>query len=163
MTDLFSVASGAIGVISLGLTVCDGLVSYVSTFKGQDQYLDNLSQRADGLNNCLNLLNRSLPSLRTGSADVTIQVEQSLEVCRPSLSLLEDKLASFRQAQGPSLRKDKFKHAAKKAVFPFKRDTLVELSGAIDSLQLNLDTILAVGNLYAVSRPFHATRIAKNY
>lgn len=149
MTDPFSVASGAVGVVSLGLTVCEGLTSYCSAFRGQDQYLDNLSHRARGLSDSLSLLSRALPTYRTGSPDVEHQIEVLLRECNSSIRLLENKVDSFRRVHGPSLSRDKFKHVTKRTVFPFKKAALFELSNTIDSLQLNLETILSIANLYA--------------
>lgn len=148
MTDPFSVASGAVGVVSLGLTVCQGLISYCSAFHGQDQYLDNISHRAKGLSDSLSLLSRALPTHRTGTPDVEHQIEVLLRECKASIRLLENKVDSFRRVHGPSPSRDKFKRVTKKIVFPFKRDALLEMSGTIDSLQLNLETILSIANLY---------------
>lgn len=148
MADPFSIASGAVGVISLGLTVCEGLVSYLSAFKGQDRDLDSLSQRVEGLTSCLNLLTRALPSFRAETLNAARQIEESIGACRSNISLLENKVTGFRRAQTSSLSRDKLRNITKKVSFPFKRDALFEISGAIDSLQLNLKTILAIASLY---------------
>ncbi|OCT45664.1 hypothetical protein CLCR_01564 [Cladophialophora carrionii] len=151
MTDPFSVASGAIGVVSLGLTVCDGLISYFSAFKGQDQFLSSLSERAEHLNKSLHLLNQALPPLRTRTPDVARQIGKSLAECGSGILALQTKVAAFQRVHGPSLRRDSLHHAARKAIFPFKKDALVELLGTIDSLQQNLETVLAIANLEATS------------
>jgi uncharacterized protein Yka (UPF0111/DUF47 family) len=148
MADPFSVASGAIGVVSMGLTVCDGLISYISAFKGQTQFLSSLSGRAEDLNKCLRLLNQALPALRTRTPDVARKIEESLAECESGIVALQSKVAAFQRVQGPSLRRDSLHHVSRKAIFPFKKDALVDLSGSIDSLQQNLETVLAIANLY---------------
>lgn len=155
MADPFSLASGAIGVISLGLTICDAIISYTSAFKEQHQYLDILSGKAEGLSNCLRLLSQALPALRTRTPDIARQIDSSLAECSAHLVLLDSKIASLRCVQGPSLSRDKFRHATQKALLPFKKDVLVEMSGTIDSLQRNLDTILAIASVYvkSIGRP----------
>lgn len=42
MGDTFSVAGGAVGVISLGLTVCQGLLAYYGPFKAVDEQIHEI-------------------------------------------------------------------------------------------------------------------------
>ncbi|EXJ60948.1 hypothetical protein A1O7_05101 [Cladophialophora yegresii CBS 114405] len=162
MADPFSVASGAVGVVSLGLTVCDGLISYFSALKGQNQFLSSLSERAEDLNKSLRLLNQALPPLRTRTPDVARQIEQSLAECESGILALQNKVAAFQRVHGPSLKRYSLHHAARKAIFPFKKDALVELSGTIDSLQQNLETVLAIASLYATSLPLSIREATSN-
>lgn len=97
MTDPFSVATGALGVVSLGLTVCEGLISYYSAFKGQNQYLDDLTRRTEGLKGCLSVLLQGLPSWRASVPNAARQIESSVNDCKPAISFLEDKLATFQK------------------------------------------------------------------
>jgi hypothetical protein len=43
MGDPFSVAGSAVGVISLGLTVCQGLLTYYGQFKAYDEEIRDVS------------------------------------------------------------------------------------------------------------------------
>ncbi|ETI24194.1 hypothetical protein G647_03563 [Cladophialophora carrionii CBS 160.54] len=109
MTDPFSVASGAIGVVSLGLTI-----------------------------------------------------EQSLAECGSGILALQTKVAALQRVHGPSLRRDSLHHAARKAIFPFNKDALVELSGTIDSLQQNLETVLVIANLEATSAQLNVQNVVND-
>ncbi|KIW68146.1 hypothetical protein PV04_04112 [Phialophora macrospora] len=162
MTDPFSVASGAIGVISLGLTVCDGLISYLSAFKGQTQFLSSLSRRAEDLNKCLRLLHQLLPPLRTRTPDVARKIEESLAECESAILDLQGKVAAFQRVQGPSLKRDSLHHVSRRVIFPFKKDALLDLSGTIDNLQQNLETVLAIANLEATSTQLNVQNVVNN-
>ncbi|KIW34645.1 uncharacterized protein PV07_01412 [Cladophialophora immunda] len=151
MSDPFSAASSVIGVVSFGLTVCEGLISYFSAYKGQAQYLDNLTKRAENLRGCLGLLQHALPSWMVHFSHTAPQIEQHMTVCDASIEILSNKLSSFKQKQGPSLRRDKLQHVAQKAAFPFKKATIDELSDILDGLQDNLNTVLSIVGLEASS------------
>ncbi|KIX99343.1 uncharacterized protein Z520_04919 [Fonsecaea multimorphosa CBS 102226] len=151
MSDPFSVGSSALGVISLGLTVCQGLISYFSALKGQDQYLDSLTVRVEGLKDCLTILQRALPSWRSHTANAASRIDHSISECRSQILSLEAKLTDLQRTHGPSLVHDKLRHLTRKAIFPFKKDALVELSSTVDGLQQNLHTILQIANLQVES------------
>ena len=56
MGDPFSSASSAIGVLSLGLTVCQGLITYCSQVKSFKQEIDDVVGKANGLKGVLKAL-----------------------------------------------------------------------------------------------------------
>lgn len=148
MTDPFSVATGALGVVSLGLTVCEGMISYYSAFKGQYQCLDDLTRKTEGLKGCLSILLRELPSWRASVPNAARQIEDSIDDCKPAISFLESKLANLQQVYGTSLHRGKVRHIAQKALFPMKKGALVEMSATMGSLQQNLEIIISIANLY---------------
>jgi hypothetical protein len=59
MTDPFSVTESAVGVISLGLTVCQGLITYYGNFKAFHEQIDVTDQMA-GLESVLKVLRHVL-------------------------------------------------------------------------------------------------------
>ncbi|OAL29270.1 hypothetical protein AYO22_02164 [Fonsecaea multimorphosa] len=148
MSEPLSTASSVFGVVSLGLTVCQGLVSYLSDFKGQAQYVDSLTQKVENLQNCLTLLEQGLPLWKVRFPYTAPQIQQHIIACDPSLKVLKTKLSGFKQKQGPSLRRDKLHDFAQKAAFPFRKPAIAELSGIIDGLQQNLNTVLLIVGLY---------------
>ncbi|KIY02071.1 uncharacterized protein Z520_02209 [Fonsecaea multimorphosa CBS 102226] len=147
MSEPLSTASSVFGVVSLGLTVCQGLVSYLSDFKGQAQYVDSLTQKVENLQNCLTLLEQGLPLWKVRFPYTAPQIQQHIIACDPSLKVLKTKLSGFKQKQGPSLRRDKLHDFAQKAAFPFRKPAIAELSGIIDGLQQNLNTVLLIVGL----------------
>ncbi|KAL3441838.1 hypothetical protein BJX65DRAFT_313472 [Aspergillus insuetus] len=63
MTDPFSVSAGAVGVVSLGLTVSQGFMSFYGPWKSYDEEIQDFTGKLDGLQNILKILER-LYSLR---------------------------------------------------------------------------------------------------
>ncbi|OAL40004.1 putative galactinol--sucrose galactosyltransferase 6 [Fonsecaea nubica] len=151
MSDPLSATSSVIGVVSLGLVVCQGLVTYFSTYKGQNQYLDSLTQRTENLQGCLTLLQHALPLWMVRFSDTASHIEQHITACQASIVVLSSKLSGFKRTQGPSLHRDKLRYVAHKAAFPFTKATITELSGILDGLQENLNTILCIVGLEASS------------
>ncbi|KIW81619.1 hypothetical protein Z517_04645 [Fonsecaea pedrosoi CBS 271.37] len=147
MSDPLSATSSVIGVVSLGLVVCQGLATYFSTYKGQDQYLDSLTQRAENLQGCLTLLQHALPLWTVRFSDTAPHIEQHITACQASIVVLSSKLSGFKRTQGPSLHRDKLRYVAHKAAFPFTKATITELSGILDGLQENLNTVLCIVGL----------------
>lgn len=49
MSDPVSVAGSAVGVISLGIQVCQQIVSYCQSWRGYDQDIQKVASKADGL------------------------------------------------------------------------------------------------------------------
>ncbi|OAG38472.1 hypothetical protein AYO21_07294 [Fonsecaea monophora] len=151
MSDPLSATSSVIGVVSLGLVVCQGLVTYFSTYKGQNQYLDSLTQRAENLQGCLTLLQHALPLWTVRFSDTAPHIEQHITACQASIVVLSSKLSGFKRTPGPSLHRDKLRYVAHKAAFPFTKATITELSGILDGLQENLHTVLCIVGLEASS------------
>ena len=52
----FGAAAGAVGVISLGIQVCQGLVSYCNAWKSHDKDIGDASERLVGLRYILETL-----------------------------------------------------------------------------------------------------------
>lgn len=46
----FSVAGSAVGVVSLGLQVCQGPASYIDKYKSADKEVNNIKCKVEGLN-----------------------------------------------------------------------------------------------------------------
>lgn len=148
MADPLSVASGVMGVVSAGLVTCEGLVSYFSAYKGQDHYLDSLTQRAENLQCSLTFLRQALPLWREQPFDTASRIEQHAAACQAGIVILSGHLSGFKPAPESSLRRDKFQHLVQKTAFPFKKTTIVEMSGILDGFQENLNTILSIAGLY---------------
>jgi hypothetical protein len=65
MPDPFSVVSGAAGIVSLGLTLCQGLVAYYGPFNAFDSGIGSLVTRVKELKAILELLQYQINTLQT--------------------------------------------------------------------------------------------------
>ena len=146
MTDPFTAASGAIGIISLGITVCQGFINYYSTWKDQDGDIKHTIGSINTLSSILAPLRKALDHQQldhTGKA----QIEQSIESCETAIHSLEKKLNKIRGYQPQSFSststlrvRENVRNFYNRAKYPFKESTLAKLreivSNARDNLQL---------------------------
>ncbi|KAK7710109.1 hypothetical protein SLS57_008446 [Botryosphaeria dothidea] len=56
MSDPFSVAGSAVGIVSLGLAVCQGIIGYYNAYKGQEDEVDEMLEKTSRLASILKLL-----------------------------------------------------------------------------------------------------------
>lgn len=63
MADLVGALGTAVGVVSLGIQVCQGLSSYYSAYKGRNSKIDNVYEKINGLTRVFVVLGGYLPGL----------------------------------------------------------------------------------------------------
>ena len=136
------VAGTAVGVISLGIQVCQGIISYYEAYKGQDekaadilQDVSTLSKTLEAMQNCL-----SKPSLR--QLDTIAQAEDSIAVCASAVKRLEQLLAECRQTAVPTDFKERMQLLTLKVAFPFRQSTIKDLRDTVKGLQANVCSAL---------------------
>lgn len=158
MGDPFSVAGSAVGVISLGLQACHGLASYINKYKSADKEMRDVKCRVEGLESIL----QGLRDILTGAGRIDPPLAGKFKValrmitdCESAIQELDNTSSKLRNnpsqaAQGvfPAL-----KTASKRALYPFRRDALVGLLSVLGGLQENLDTALALLQMYADFTP----------
>ncbi|KAE8342955.1 hypothetical protein BDV24DRAFT_173359 [Aspergillus arachidicola] len=160
MTDPFSVGAGVIGVLSLGITVCQGLAAYYGPFTQFDNETKALVQKAEGLTSTLKQLEALLKRLwnpLSSPPDEVHLVTQRIKDCQVELEGLSHSLAKCRGCDATTAIKKSDWYYARKALYPFKRGTLISLTGTVSDLQSNLDTALLILNLYV---PTHVSENA---
>ncbi|KAL5355089.1 hypothetical protein BJX96DRAFT_1777 [Aspergillus floccosus] len=161
MTDPFSVGAGAAGVISLGITVCQGVVAYYGPFTQFDNETKALVQKAEGLTSTLKQLEALLKPRKNPLSSLPDEVHlvtQRIKDCQDELEGLSQALTNCRGCDATTAIKSGW-YYARKALYPFKRETLISLTGTVSNLQSNLDTALLVLNLALWKRLEHQTTL----
>ena len=148
------VASSVVGIISLGLQVCQGLSWYIGHVKDEETEVSQISDRLDNLANILENLTNVLAKIEstTGSSSDTSNflANVGIQACSTALSNIREKL------QVPSGNKMQgFRKAVKywksRLSYPFRREDLMFLKQMVESVQLNLNTALLTFGLYVVN------------
>jgi hypothetical protein len=149
MTDPFSVSAGVVGVVSLGLTLGQGFARYYGPWRDYDDEIRGFTTKVDGLLNTLRLLNSFLSpqsNLQLPSNQYRLLVLDNLASCKEACQRLEKMLDECKMSNlntsssaFPSKR-DWLR--LKRMAYPFKKDTLVTLSGLVSGLQDNLSLAL---------------------
>lgn len=148
MSDPFSVAGSAVGVVSLGLTVCQGFLAYYEPWKAYDEEIHNFTSRVDNLQALLQVLE----TLVSEAHDRSLSFERyhslilgNLKACRQACQKLEEMLQ--RCKANPTSTEGVKKHdwlQLKRVRYPFKRNTLVSQSQAVTGFQNDLSMALQV-------------------
>ncbi|KAH7052409.1 hypothetical protein B0J12DRAFT_699061 [Macrophomina phaseolina] len=143
MADPFSVAGSAVGVVSLGLAVCQGLVTYYTAYKGQDDEVDRMVERTSCLTDLLERLQPCLEDHRAPHTVAVDGVERCVIACYGSIKKLEKVLLQCKKATASDGFRERVRTMGRKALFPFRRETLHELKQAVSECQDNLNTAIS--------------------
>ncbi|KAL2862291.1 uncharacterized protein BJX67DRAFT_385786 [Aspergillus lucknowensis] len=142
MTDPFSISGGVVGVVSLGITVCQGFQRYYGPWKSFDDEIQGFTAKLEGLLDTLRVLEGFLSpenELELPSESYKNLVSRHLKACQKACSRLEEMLEKCKSSDtsAPFVRKHDCLRL-KRAVYPFKKETLTSLSQIVSDLQDNL-------------------------
>jgi DNA repair ATPase RecN len=140
-------AGTAIGAVSLGIQVCNGLIGYIDSARGAEERLTQISNQMDHLASILELLESVVSKL--GDRQSVTQAREESVACSQALQKIREKLDSLHcRSRGPGCSiKERLKKFKKLAVFPFKEDGLLVCKNIVESVQGNLNTVLLVLNM----------------
>lgn len=142
MADPFSIVSGACGVFSLGITICGGIIDYCSTVKGADEEVDRIARKASRMQNTMHLLENILQDNSTLiERDHTDSLHQIMQTIQAGVDILQEAVKKcWGEHQPGNPKQEMSRNKAKKAIYPFRRNSLLSLSSVLDALQLELST-----------------------
>ena len=142
MGDPFSAAGTAVGIVSLGIQVCQGLISYYDKWKTFDADIAQIQDKLDGLKGTLENLDRNIiPKFRRSNAREAEDVERKILSCSTSIHSLKTVLHKCQSAPTNTVHGKAYK-LLQKTFYPFKKATLQELKDCVTGLQENLQTSL---------------------
>ena len=142
MADPASIVGNAVGVISLGIQVCQGLVSYYHKWKPYDDDIAHLHTRIDGLRIPLKNLKHSLSKLSNSNAIILADVEMKISSSIKGIRKLEEFRNKCHSSVSANTVQQKEFELVHKTYYPFKKATLQELKNNVIDLELNLQTSL---------------------
>lgn len=147
MTDPFAVAGGAVGVISLGLTVCQGFLAYYGPYKSFHEEIKIVTTRMEALKCILKVIQSLISEITMLNVP---SIAQSTQVVNDTILFCQDVLLKLHgtlnrcYASVPSRRLATFELEAQvnRVLYPFRRQTLMSLVENVSWLQDNLNTSL---------------------
>ena len=143
MGDPFSVAGSAVGVISLAITACQGVISYYNSWDTQDQSISDAKEKIERLRSSLSALEEILPKISASSA-IAAEVEQCVLSCREGTARLQKFLGKCRENAAPLNFRGKLQNCRQRALFPFRQSSLDSLKDIVRDFENNLGTALQV-------------------
>ena len=143
MGDVFSVAGSIVGVISLGLIVCQGLLQYYTAWKDSQKDVGAMYSSLEGLAKTFQSLETTIQDRRF-TKEIVNRATESLASCSAGLENLEKKSAKVKTTQVDDLEA-RIRVQVRRALYPFKESTLMKLRETVSDLQDNLS--LAISTL----------------
>jgi ankyrin repeat domain-containing protein 50 len=150
MSDPLTIAVSVVGIVSLGIQVCQGLVSYYGSWKDGRQDISRTLRSVEGLQATLEQLSAVLPRLN-GNAGAAKTVEDNVRSCEASIQELDEELkriGSFAPAKGEdgdgssttTLRVGlrELRSRGGRLLYPFRESTLLKLREVVDDVRANL-------------------------
>ena len=148
--EALSVSAGAAGFISLGITVCQGLLDFYRSWKDAEDQVAHMYASIEALTESFRLLESAIQS-RVFNHAVVQKVEESIRSAERGFQSLQKKLQKVRLAPSQPGWKAKGMVQFRRTLFPFKESTLAklkelgielrqELSLALDVLQIECST-----------------------
>jgi hypothetical protein len=145
MAEPLSVASGVAGIVSLGLTACQGLLNFYNFYKAYDNDIRNTTSKIQSLTNMLEALERLVKDDGFNNAETgsyMMLVTDSIVSCRHGMRKLDEVLDKCNRNNPCGVSKDNWFRT--KMIYPFRQNTLMTLNNTIAGLQHNLDTALGM-------------------
>ena len=126
MADPLSIASGVAGLVSLGLTVCSGLQTYVDAVKGRGEDIESTCQLLTLLRSYIDLIGSSTSTLINRYARATQGVSLGLKLCESQLKALDSVVQDLGVVDGTSSAASKWRKQKAAALYPFNRNKLMQ-------------------------------------
>jgi hypothetical protein len=150
MSEAFGVASSAVGVISLGIQIAQGILWYYGAWQGQDDDVLRICASLDNLKGTLDVLLKAINPPAVFSKNVKENVEKSINAFNGTLQKLRAELDKVKDTEPPkSGTRSKFRRHVRRALYPFKEATLAKFQGGVSDARANLSLALDVLKLWA--------------
>lgn len=142
MSDPVSLAGTALGVVSLGLILCQGLTDYLQALECRKADIESTSRQVDCLQSALNVINVALAKFSPDHQNAGHVVEGCLHLCEEEIKRLSDKLNEFKDQSHFNSFNKKLQLQAQKLAYPFKQGNLRRLEDSVVKINRILLTAL---------------------
>ncbi|KAF7128522.1 hypothetical protein CNMCM5793_003310 [Aspergillus hiratsukae] len=139
MSEPFSAVASAAGIISLGIQVTERIVLYCVAWKGYNKDIEDLNHKASGLSKTLKHLENVLQRQQNLDSSSQKQIEDLMDVSKITFDKLKEMTDKI-----PCPSTDSKAAFAKRALYPLRKQALVDAAGMLDSLQTSISTRLNV-------------------
>lgn len=144
MSDPFSVAGSAVGVISLGLSVCGKIVDYCRAYHGYDEDIRKVTANAESLGETLQDLDDVINITQTIQPIAAFRLSKKIVGIEEQIKRIESVLKRYGPDKNTEGFSQKARNQVKKSIYAFRKDALREMAADLDGLQKNLQTALEV-------------------
>ena len=143
MSDPLSITGTTVGIISLGLTVCQGLIDYVDGLRCRKDDIESTLRHINCLRETFVIIESAISNLSRDHSAATAAVDESLRLLEENLHRLWLVLNELRKEAFPSDNfNSKVAAQARKLSYPFRRTNLRRLETSVHDLNGTLQTVL---------------------
>lgn len=135
-------AGTAVGVISLGIQVCQGLVEYYGSWRDAPKDVARMCQSIRSLEEMLNVVNTIVKDNRFAS-QAESGIQSGIDSCATSIVELQSQLIKVQEINGPGTW-SKVHGQGRRLLYPFRESTLLKLNGIVAEMRENLSFALDV-------------------
>lgn len=135
MSDPLSVAGSAVGIVSLGITVIQGLFDYYTAFRDYETDLTHTRKRLSQLLETLKTVQQQLTSRKrpVDEQALTVQVEESIKNCLEIIRELETEFKKFDRVASQGVAAS-IRAVGRRIAYPLRQSTLQKLDEDIEEL-----------------------------
>jgi hypothetical protein len=139
------VAGTAVGIVSLGIQVCQGLLDYYDSWKSYESDISSTYDAISDLSKTLILLKTTLQQ-QTDEERVG-RVRTCVKDCEDALLELEEKQCSLQKYGQPEGLRQKMRSGLQRSWYPFRKEILEALKATVSGVQGRLKLALQVLHL----------------
>lgn len=143
MADPLSIAASVAGLVSLGIQVGGGIITYLDAIKCRADDIASVKRQAQNFEKVLRIIQTALSRVDSSHQVPTTVVAECLESCEAELKGLDDFVSELTggSSSQPSF-KDKVKEKAKKLAYAFDQPKLEQLESRLSRVNGILQTAL---------------------
>jgi hypothetical protein len=138
MSDPFSIAGSAVGIVSLGITCCENLLAFIGHVKDGKNEQAQIRNRMDDLADCLERLQCVVSATQCSSNGVETVVESGITACATALNNIREKMPLSEENSDSRSLSRHFQGWKSRLGYPFRREEILFLKDMIESVQQNL-------------------------
>jgi hypothetical protein len=136
------VAGTAVGIASLGIQVCQGLLDYYDSWKSYDSDISSTYNAITDLSKTLILLRTTLH--QQADEERVGRVRTCVKDCEDALLKLDKKRDSLQKYSQPEGLRQKMRSELQRTWYPFRKETLEALKASVTDIQERLKLALQV-------------------
>lgn len=121
----------AIGIVSLGIQVCQGLLKYYGSWKDGRKDVAALCSSLESLSSILDRLEHTL----TGTIEDKSTIKDCIKACRSSIEQLDNKLSKVQSVADTGKLTAKIHDQGRRLLYPFRESTLVKLKEIVADIR----------------------------
>jgi hypothetical protein len=143
MAEALGVASGVAGLVSLGIELCQGLLEYYKSWKDAESEIATTCSSIQDLTKILLLVKSTLDN-QDLKPEIIGKIHDSIALCEGGIAQLNKKFQKIQVISLGDTVGERLLSQARRALYPFKKSTLIKLQEIVEDLQNRLHLTLTI-------------------